>query len=993
MYTESPSQRPPPSETVQSVRRSTEAPLLRSKSAQAEPIIRAARFRVSLMSSVDDYSARPLAGLRVLMLVENLSLPYDRRVWLECLALRHAGCEVSAICPLALDRDDVLDETIEGVEIHRYRLPSGSGSASGYLKEYATALWHTWRIARRLARRQRFDVVHAANPPDILLFAALSLRRRGASLVFDHHDLVPELYALRFGGPHGLLYRIALLFERLSFRLADVVISTNASYRAIAMGRGKTKGENVFIVRNGPDAARRQALEPDLALKRGRDYLISYVGLMAPQDGVDHALRALALLKKTRTDWFAVFAGNGEAFDGLQHLVADLGLEDDVEFTGWLEPEQVIRLLSTSDVCLAPEPKNPLNDASTMIKIVEYMGLGRPIVSYDLTESRYSAGDAAVYAEANNVESFSNLIGELLEDPERRGELGRAGKQRAETSLSWERSEEQLLGAYLRLLALRRDRRATEVGDLLEGTLPTTQNVWRQVVSTEPVLNAGFECSHPFELFDYFRVPCRVDESVFGDIAQPQDGEVALGCLRWSKDAPGPALFWVRQTPHPARSRAFMEGHFFLNGIPIHGAVLTDNAMRAHADALGGVWTAFASISDQHGNEVGSARRRSDGSILLPFDPSELIHNVRSERYRSLGHASVARSAQRLATAAYYLARPLIARPLQIRLRRGFSRFQQGRKFPRWPVETALHDLYGWLFEIVGALAPEPVPWLAPWPRGHSWALVLTHDVETQTGYENIDSLCELESSRGYRSSWNLVPERYSVDDTLVERLLDDGFEVGVHGLYHDGRDLEAWFLSKRLPAMRTYATRWRATGFRSPATRRTWERMPTLGFDYDSSYPDTDPFEPDPGGCCSWLPFFNHDLMELPITLPQDHTLFVILRHPNESAWVDKTNYLREHEGMALIVTHPDYMLTEDRRAAYTRFLERYADDETAWRALPREVSSWWRQRAASSILRNAAGWYVTGPAAERGQIRFTGAERDTSGGPAEREVAALES
>jgi hypothetical protein len=316
--------------------------------------------------------------------------------------------------------------------------------------------------------------------------------------------------------------------------------------------------------------------------------------------------------------------------------------------------------------------------------------------------------------------------------------------------------------------------------------------------------------------------------------------------------------------------------------------------------------------------------------------------------------------------------RPLIPRSAQLALRRVLSRIQKRRDFPRWPIEPGLHDFYGWLFRTIAELAEEPVPWLSPWPASYSWALVLTHDVETHVGYESMDALRNIETRLGFRSSWNLAAGRYRVADAVVAQLLAEGFEVGVHGLYHDGRDLEGRYFARRLPTIQEHAQRWTAAGFRSPATRRIWERMPALGFDYDSSYPDTDPFEPDPGGCCSWLPFFNDNLVELPITLPQDHTLFVILRHTNERAWTEKCDYLRERGGMALLVTHPDYLLESNRREAYARLLERYAHDETAWRALPRDVSAWWRRRSATSIKRDGTDWYVTGPAADTAQIRW---------------------
>jgi hypothetical protein len=316
-----------------------------------------------------------------------------------------------------------------------------------------------------------------------------------------------------------------------------------------------------------------------------------------------------------------------------------------------------------------------------------------------------------------------------------------------------------------------------------------------------------------------------------------------------------------------------------------------------------------------------------------------------------------------------------LPRSAQIWMRRVFSRIQRRREFPRWPTEPALHDLYAVLFRYIAGIAREPIPSIAPWPNGFTWAVVLTHDVETSVGYRNLKPLQEIELRAGYRSSWNFVPKRYEVEDAVVRELIDRGFEVGVHGLLHDGRDLESEdMVRRRSPEMRAYAERWGARGFRSPATHRQWDLMPMLGFDYDSSYPDTDPFEPQPGGCCSWLPYFNRDLVELPITLTQDHTLFVILRERSERAWMEKASYLRSRQGMALLITHPDYMRDVASLEAYERFLSAFSDDSGAWRALPRDVSDWWRRRAASTIVRDEGVLRIVGPAAPDAEIAMLG-------------------
>jgi peptidoglycan/xylan/chitin deacetylase (PgdA/CDA1 family) len=284
-----------------------------------------------------------------------------------------------------------------------------------------------------------------------------------------------------------------------------------------------------------------------------------------------------------------------------------------------------------------------------------------------------------------------------------------------------------------------------------------------------------------------------------------------------------------------------------------------------------------------------------------------------------------------------------------------------------------LHDLYELVLGLAANVAQQPVPYIAPWPKGYSWALVLTHDVETAVGYAHLGTLRRVEAELGLRSAWNFVPRRYDVSDALVRELNDEGHEVGVHGLYHDGRDLGSRrLLSERLPAMRAAAERWDAVGFRSPALRRSRELIAELtGFDYDSSYPDSDPHGPDGGGCCSWLPFMIDSLVELPVTLPQDHTLFEILRADGH-VWHEKADYLRARGGMALLITHPDYILDDCRLAAYRGFLEEFAADPAAWKALPRDVSRWWRRRMASSLVYEHGSWRVSGAAADEATVAY---------------------
>jgi glycosyltransferase involved in cell wall biosynthesis len=390
---------------------------------------------------------------RILILVENLSVPFDRRVWQESRALVEAGYDVVVICPTGTGRDTEREVVLDGVRILRYPLQAATGGPAGYPWEYGQALWHTLRLARRVRREGPVHAVQACNPPDLLFLAALPLMARGAKFVFDHHDLVPELFESRFPGGPAVLRSVAVLAEQITFALAHGVISTNESYRQVALTRGRKRPDAVQVVRSAPDLNRFSPREADPSLRRGRRYLAAYVGVMGPQDGVDYALRALAHLRheRGRDDLHTIFMGDGDAYDDLVALAGRLELDDCVEFPGRVSNDHLQRCLSTADVCLSPDPPNPLNDVSSMNKVVEYMAMGRPIVSFDLTEARVSAGEAAVYATGDERE-FAELLSTLLDDPDRRAAMGAIGRARVADRLSWDTSRRNLLEFYRRLI-------------------------------------------------------------------------------------------------------------------------------------------------------------------------------------------------------------------------------------------------------------------------------------------------------------------------------------------------------------------------------------------------------------------------------------------------------------------------------------------------------------------------------------------------------------
>jgi glycosyltransferase involved in cell wall biosynthesis len=385
---------------------------------------------------------------RVLILVENLPSPFDRRVWQEACTLRGAGYEVSIICPTGPGCERRF-EIIEGVHIYRYRLPFEAAGAAGYLLEYPIALLKTFLLAWRVLLTRGFDVVQACNPPDLLFLVGAFFKLLGKKFVFDHHDLCPELYQAKFGR-RDRFYRALLALERATFRAADVSIATNDSYRQVAITRGRMAPERVFVVRSGPSLARMQRLPPDTRLKRGRRYLVGYVGVMGQQEGIDLLLRSVRHLvfELGRRDIHFGLVGGGPALARMRALAVELGVAPYVTFSGRVPDFELLTLLNTAEVCVNSDTPNEMNDKSTMNKVLEYMALAKPIVQFDLTEGRWAAQDASLYARRHDTADFAAKIVELLDDPARRAAMGAFGRRRVETQLEWSHQAPRLLAAY-----------------------------------------------------------------------------------------------------------------------------------------------------------------------------------------------------------------------------------------------------------------------------------------------------------------------------------------------------------------------------------------------------------------------------------------------------------------------------------------------------------------------------------------------------------------
>jgi glycosyltransferase involved in cell wall biosynthesis len=390
---------------------------------------------------------------RVLILVENLPSPFDRRVWQEATALRDAGYAVSIICPAGRGYEKTY-EVIDAIHIWRYSLPAEGAGAAGYAIEYAVALAKSFYLSLKVLFTRGFDIVHACNPPDLFFLIGGLFKLFGKKFVFDHHDANPELYEAKFGR-RDFLWKLMLWLEKLTFRVADVSIATNESYRRIAIERGGMAPGRVFVVRSGPSLERVKQVPPVEALKRGRRYLVGYVGVMGRQEGIDYLLQAARYIVHDlkRTDIHFGLVGGGTSLQEMRDLARELGVADYVTFTGRVPDAELLAMLNTADVCVNPDVANEMNDISTMNKVMEYMALGKPIVQFDLTEGRHSAQEASLYARPNDAKHLAHKILDLADSPEKRKAMGAFGRRRVHEELEWRYEAPKLLAAYEALWA------------------------------------------------------------------------------------------------------------------------------------------------------------------------------------------------------------------------------------------------------------------------------------------------------------------------------------------------------------------------------------------------------------------------------------------------------------------------------------------------------------------------------------------------------------
>lgn len=732
----------------------------------------------------------PQRKKRILMILENESFPEDTRVLLEAIALYEANYEVTVICPTG--RSHAKYEMVRDIRVYRYPKPIEPSGVLGYLFEYGYSMAVAGLIGSWCLVRHGFDAIHIHCPPDMNILVGIPFRWLGKKVVIDLHDLSPELFsAKRNKESRGLLSKALHFFERLASRNADALIATNETQREVQLTRGGARPDRCYVVRNGPNRQFIPGVEPAPGLKNPGEILVGFVGAIGVQDTVENFVYVIDKIRKRRSDIRGMIVGGGPAYEHVKRVAQDLQLGEWMRFTGPVEFAKVPSHIAAFDICVTPDSSNPYNDSCTTIKTMEYMALERPTVAFDTKENRRTAGEAAFYAQNNDLDQFAAYIEQLADSPELRKSMGSEGRRLIDEKYSWDRQKLHLQQLYQDLFSSKAER---------EKRLAREQ---AQVEST----------SLPITLHPQLKCKQELTAAIQSDIQNAK--------------LPGSYQFFYRIRHWiPTATRQWLQKR---------------QCRKIQVDSN---W----------------------------YFPGETIRDASTQQ-------------------------PVI------------------------------------------------------WPNAAEYSLVLTHDVESADGMKMIPQLAKIENELGLKSCWNIVPFKYKVDRGLLRDLVAQGHEIGIHGFNHDGRLFSSYQeFMRRVPTINRALEDYQAVGFRSPMVHRNLKWMQHLNIEYDASCFDIDPFQAMAGGCGSLWPFMAGKFVELPYTLPQDHTLFVVMDESNDRIWRSKLEFIRRQRGMALMLTHPDYLSSLHKLDIYRNFLKFLLDSSTPWHVTPRDMSRWFRQEVNST-------------------------------------------
>jgi len=798
------------------------------------------------------------------------------------------------------------DDVIGGVNV--FRVQGRIHDEKGPLSYLVRVLSFFVRAMLFLMRRQsqvKYDMVHVHSVPDFMVFIAWLPKLQGAKIILDIHDVLPELYASKFGvSETSLIYKLLLWVEKSSAKFADHVIIANDIWRAKLLNRS-VPADKCTAILNFPDRsifARQGRTRAD-----GR-FVMLYPGTLNWHQGLDIAIRAFAAIKDAVPNAEFHIYGVGPAEDSLRSLAAGLGLNGRVKLNGTREIRDVASLMENADLGVVPKRNDPFGDEAFSTKTLEFMAMGVPVLVADTKIDRYYFTDSIVqFFRAGNEASLSESMLELIKNSERRSDLVRNASKFIDSN-DWESNKSRYLDVVDSLTAHVRPRRS-----------PTADSGGRSQVGPSNKINDA--------LSQYYRCPESYARfSLKGDLSE-QRGFFRLG----------EHVVYGRCSGHaPANSPTE----------PLY-------------DALQNAST-------------------ESGTVQVPFDPAEVIDGLRYERYCQNSNSRVDSAINKL----YYLVRPLM--PVAVRKHLQKVRLEGWRDlpFPKWPVDQTVDQVAEQLLLFaLRAQGVDRVPFIWFWPDGAASCAVMTHDVETTAGRDFCSTLMDINDSFGIKASFQVVPERrYDVPSSYLDSIRNRGFEINVQDLNHDGhlfRDRRE-FLT-RVEKINSYGRKFGAVGFRSAILYRRQEWYDALQFSYDMSVPNVAHLDPQRGGCCTIMPYYVGDLLELPVTMTQDYSLFHILDDHSIDLWKQQSEIIMQKHGLMNFIVHPDYITEVRERKAYETLLSYLSElrrERKVWIPLPREVDQWWRQRSQMKLVRHGDEWHIEGPGHERAQLAYASEE-----------------
>jgi glycosyltransferase involved in cell wall biosynthesis len=819
----------------------------------------------------------------------------DGRVMRYAETLAQRGDSVDVI---ALSRaEQTADDVIGGVNVFRVqgRTHDEKGPFTYLVRVLSFFVRAMWCLMRKQLKK-KYDLVHVHSVPDFMVFTAWFPRLQGAKIILDIHDVLPELYASKFGvGETSLIFKMLMKVEKSSARFADHVIIANDIWRGKLLLRS-VPAEKCTAILNFPDRS--------IFARRGRTrsderFVMLYPGTLNWHQGLDIAIRAFAAIKDAAPEAEFQICGVGPAEEALRSLAVSLGLNGRVRLDGAREIREIASLMENADLGVVPKRNDPFGDEAFSTKILEFMAMGVPVLVADTKIDRYYFNDSIVqFFRAGDEASLSESMLRLIMDRGRRGDLARNASQFINSN-DWESNK----SAYLDIV----DRLKTGVQSRRSSTA-NSQEASERVLDS---LSQYYRCAE-------FYLKLRLKGTLSG-----QPGFFRLGKHKVYARCSGHA-------PEPSPSR------------PLYDA-LQDADVESR-------------------------------TMQLPFDPAEVIDTLRYERYCQSSNSQLDSAIAKL----YYLARPLM--PVDVRKHLQKVRLNGWRDipFPKWPVDRTVDEVSEQLLLLaLRAEGIDRIPFVWFWPDGAESCAVMTHDVETTAGRNFCSTLMDINDSFGIKASFQVVPERrYDVPTSYLDSIRNRGFEINVQDLNHDGhlfRDRTEFLV--RAAKINSYGRDFGAVGFRSAILYRRQEWYDALQFSYDMSVPNVAHLDPQRGGCCTVMPYYVGHILELPVTMTQDYSLFHILDDYSIDLWKLQSELIMQKHGLMNFIVHPDY-ITEDReRKTYETllaYLSQLRSKQKVWIPLPREVDQWWRQRSRMKLVRHGDGWRIEGPGHERAELAY---------------------